>query len=114
MTVKCAFFDFDEVLRTWKYDRETHERLFGIPVDAFNEAAFSPELMIPATRGGITDDEWRAAIGRKLAEFYPDKDVAGAMAHWSSYVGMLVPEVLEIVRVANGVHERRSAVIANL
>ena len=98
MPIKCAFFDFDGVLRTWKYDRETLERLFGIPVDAFDEAAFSPESVIRAIRGEITDEEWRAGIGRILAERYPDKDVAGAMAHWSSHYGVLVPEVLEIVQ----------------
>jgi putative hydrolase of the HAD superfamily len=98
MPIRCAFFDFDEVLRTWKYDRGTHERLFGTLVDAFDEAAFSPESLGPALRGEVTDEEWRAGIGQTVAERFPDKDVAGALAHWSSYYGVLVPEVLEIVQ----------------
>lgn len=98
MAIKCVFFDFDEVLRTWEYETDGLGEVFGIPLDAFREVAFDPENSTPAIRGEITDEEWRTNVGRILAERFPDRDVDGAMQMWSSRSGELFPEVLEIVR----------------
>lgn len=96
--IKCAFFDFDGVLRNWDYDMLTVEALHGIPLDAFREVAFAPENVVPAIRGEITDEEWRANVGSILKIRHPDRDVEVAMETWSSRTGELVPEVLEIIR----------------
>ena len=61
--IKCVFFDFDGVLRNWEYDQESLDAVFGIPIDVFREVAFAPENVVPAVRGEITDEEWRANVG---------------------------------------------------
>lgn len=95
--IKCVFFDFDEVVRTWQYEVDALGEMFGIPLETFREIAFSPESVEPAIRGEITDEEWRARVGRTLAERCPDRDTEAAMQMWSCRIGQLIPEVLEIV-----------------
>ena len=96
--IKCVFFDFDGVLRNWEHDWATIGDLYGISLDAFREVAFAPENVVPTVRGEITDEEWRANVGRILKTRFPGRDVEGALEFWSSRTGELVPEVLEIVR----------------
>lgn len=96
--IKCVFFDFDGVLRNWEYDWATIGDLYGISLDAFREVAFAPENVVPAVRGEITDEEWRANVGRILKTRFPGRDVEGALEFWSGRTGELAIEVLEIVR----------------
>ncbi len=96
MPIKCVFFDFDGVLRNWDHDMYGIEGKFGIPLEVVREIAFAPENVVPAVRGLVTDQEWRADVGRILAELFPDKDTAAAIHFWDSQIGELVPEVLEI------------------
>ncbi|MCH8230837.1 MAG: HAD-IA family hydrolase [Chloroflexi bacterium] len=96
--IKCVFFDFDGVLRNWEYDQESLDAVFGIPIDVFREVAFAPENVVPAVRGEITDEEWRANVGRILKTRFPGRDVEGALEFWSGRTGELAIEVLEIVR----------------
>jgi putative hydrolase of the HAD superfamily len=96
--IKCVFFDFDGVLRIWDYEVNGLEEHHGIPRGAMWEIAFAPENVIPAVRGEITDTEWRTNVTRQLLEKFPDSDSAGAMYSWNSRTGVLVPEVLEIVK----------------
>jgi putative hydrolase of the HAD superfamily len=98
IVIKCVIFDFDGVLRNWEYDLFLLERLYGIPLDAFREVAFAPECVGPAIRGEITDEEWMENVGQILKKRYPDQDMDAAMEAWSSRIGELVPEVLEIIR----------------
>jgi putative hydrolase of the HAD superfamily len=98
MAIRCAFFDFDEVLRTWEYEVSDLGEIFGIPLDDFREVAFAREISTPAVRGQITDEEWRANVGKILAERFPDRDVEAAMQMWSGRIGKLIPEVHEIIQ----------------
>jgi len=96
--IKCVFFDFDGVLRNWDYEMDGLEENYGIPLDAMREIAFAPETVNRAVRGEITDEEWRAEVGRTLARRFPEKDAAGAIKFWDNRIGELVPEVLEIIK----------------
>jgi len=96
--IKCVFFDFDGVLRNWDYEMDGLEENYGIPLDAMQEIAFAPENVNRAVRGEITDEEWRADVGRTLARRFPEKDAAGAIKFWDNRIGELVPEVLEIIK----------------
>jgi putative hydrolase of the HAD superfamily len=96
--IKCVFFDFDGVLRNWEYEMDGLEENYGIPLEAMREIAFAPENVKRAVRGEITDEEWRANVGRILARRFPEKDAAGATKFWDSRIGELVPEVLEIIK----------------
>ncbi len=98
MAIRCVLFDFDGVLRNWDYDQANVGVTYGISLDAFRDAAFAPETVVPVIRGEITHEEWVSNIGRILKIRFPDKDVKGALETWSSRAGELVPEVLEIVR----------------
>ncbi|MDA1280487.1 MAG: HAD-IA family hydrolase [Chloroflexi bacterium] len=98
MAIKCAFFDFDGVLRNWDYDMDGLEENYGISLEAFREVAFAPENVEPAIRGEISDQEWRVNVGRILSARFPDRDVKAASDFWTSRTGELVPEVLEIIR----------------
>ena len=97
MPIKCVFFDFDGVLRNWDYEINGLEENYGIPLEAMREIAFAPENVDPAVRGLITDEEWRANVGRILAARFPEKDAAGAIRFWDTRIGELVAEVLEII-----------------
>lgn len=98
MAIRCVFFDFDGVLRNWEYDQESLKTVFGIPIDAFREVAFAPENVVPAIRGEITDEQWRANVGQIMKTRFPDRDVEAATTAWDRRTGELVPEVLDIVR----------------
>lgn len=95
--IKCVFFDFDGVLRSWDREVNRLEEDHGIPRGAMWEIAFAPENVIAAVRGEVTDAEWRADVARQLSEKFPDGDITGAMHTWNSSTGVLVPEVLAIV-----------------
>ena len=98
MAIKCAFFDFDDVLRSWEYELDGIEENFGIPLNVFREVAFAPENLLPAIRGEVTDEEWRGKVCQILIDRFPDKDAQGAWDTWSVRKGELIPEVLEIIR----------------
>jgi putative hydrolase of the HAD superfamily len=96
MPIKCVFFDFDGVLRTWHYDEQRFQDEFGIPIEAFREVAFAKEHVNPAIRGHVTNEEWRAGVGEVLKERYPADKVDAAIADWNQRNGKLIPEVLAI------------------
>ena len=97
MPIKCVFFDFDGVLRSWDYEANTMEEEYGFPHGGMWEVAFTPENVVPAIRGEITDEQWRSNVAQMLTEKFPDSDVSGAMDAWQKHYGVLVPEVLEII-----------------
>ena len=78
MAIKCAFFDFDDVLRSWEYELDDIEETYGIPLDVFREVAFAPENLLPAIYGEVTDEEWRGKVCQILIDRFPDKDAKGA------------------------------------
>ena len=97
MPIKCVFFDFDGVLRSWDYEANTMEEEYGFPHGGMWEVAFTPENVVPAIRGEITDEQWRSNVAQMLTEKFLDSDVSGAMDAWQKHYGVLVPEVLEII-----------------
>ena len=97
MPIKCVFFDFDGVLRSWDYEANTMEAEYGFPHGGMWAVAFTPENVIPAIRGEIADEQWRSNVAQLLTEKFPDSDVSGAMYAWQKHHGVLVPEVLEII-----------------
>lgn len=97
MAIKCVFFDFDGVLRSWDYEANTMEEEYGFPHGGMWDIAFSPEIVFPAIRGEITDEEWRSNVAQLVTEKFPDGDILGAMDAWQTHHGVLVPEVLEII-----------------
>lgn len=98
MAIECAFFDFDDVLRTWEYQLDGMEEEFGVPLSAFREVAFAPENLEPAITGLVTDEQWRARVRSILVGRYPEKDANGAWQAWVSRRGVIIPEVLDLIR----------------
>ena len=98
MAIKCAFFDFDGVLRSWDYEANSLEEAHGIPRGAMWEIVFAPENVVPAVRGEITDEAWRSNVCRILIEKFPENDAQGAWDAWSSSSGELFPDVLSIIQ----------------
>jgi putative hydrolase of the HAD superfamily len=97
MPIKCVFFDFDEVIRTWEHEFYDFYENTGIPLDAFVEIAFDPSKYESAIRGKESGESWRAEVGRVLTERFPVADVESALRFWASRNGELIPDVLEIV-----------------
>ncbi len=96
--IKCVFFDFDEVLRSWEYQLDGLEENFGIPLAVFREVAFAPENLDPAITGLVTDEQWRGRVKQILVNRFPELDAEGAWETWSGRTGVLIPEVLELIR----------------
>jgi putative hydrolase of the HAD superfamily len=95
--IKCVFFDFDEVLRSWEYALDGLEDEFGVPLSAFREVALAPENVGLAITGQVTDEEWRGRVRKILTERFPDHDVAGAWQAWENRPGVITPDVLELI-----------------
>ena len=99
MPIKCVFFDFDEVVRTWEHEFDRLSDYSGIPLDAFVEIAFDRSRIESAIRGEESAESWWNEVSRVLGERFPVEDVESAMRFWASRKGELVPDVLDIVRV---------------
>ncbi len=98
MAIECAFFDFDDVLRTWEYQLDGLEEEFGVPLSAFREVAFAPENLEPAITGLVTDEQWRARVRNILVSRFPEHDANGAWQAWAGRNGVIIPEVLDLIR----------------
>lgn len=98
MAIKCVFFDFDEVIRTWKHEFDDLYESTGIPLNAFVEIAFDPLRSEAAIRGKESNESWRGGIGRVLAERFSGREAESAMQFWAKRNGEIVPGVLEIVQ----------------
>lgn len=98
MPIKCVFFDFDDVLRTWEYQLDGIQEKFGIPLSVFCEVAFASENLEPAITGQVTDEMWRGRVRSILVDRFPDLDAGGAWDMWSNRTGVLIPEVLELIK----------------
>lgn len=95
---RALLIDLDGVIRTWRsQDNPDHERGFGLPPGSIAQVAFTPERLVPAITGQVTDSVWRAQIAAELARLFPAADVAGAVAWWSASPGETVPQVVELV-----------------
>lgn len=97
MAIKCVFFDFDEVIRSWEHEFDGLSDYSGIPIDAFVEIAFDPSRYESSNRGDESDESWRNEVSRVLGERFPARNVEQAMQYWSSRNGEPMPGVLELV-----------------
>lgn len=96
--IKCVFFDFDDVIRTWEYQLNGLEEEFGVPLSAFRRVAFASEILEPAITGQVSDEMWRERVRQILVTQFPDSDADGAWQAWVSRHGVLIPEALDVVK----------------
>jgi putative hydrolase of the HAD superfamily len=62
--------------------------------------AFSPELLLPAITGHISDATWRRRIADRLARVIGPEDAVRAVTAWSESAGAVDAEVLALVTAA--------------
>jgi len=97
--VGAVLCDLDGVLRLW--DQEWMGGLdaaYGLPASTLAGAAFRAERLDPAITGGVTDEEWRAAVAGDLAERCGSADRARELvAAWSAQPARVDREVLELL-----------------
>ena len=77
------------------------EREGGLPEGAIRRAAFALELLLPAVRGEVSDEQWRGLVATKLAQAHPFAGAQLAMRTWSAASGCCRTEC----RVASDVTE---------
>ena len=87
MAIKCVFFDFDEVVRTWGHEFDGISDYSGIPLDVFVEIAFDPLRYEAAIRGKEPAESWWSEIARVLCERFPARNVKQAMQYLASRNG---------------------------
>jgi putative hydrolase of the HAD superfamily len=97
MAIKCVFFDFDEVVRTWEHEFDGLTDYSGIPLDVFVEIAFNPSRYEAAIRGEESAEAWWGEIARVLRERFPARNVESAMRYRSTRNGELMSDVLQLV-----------------
>ena len=100
--------DLDGVVRRWDGENDRRaEREGGLPEGAIRRAAFAPELLVPAIRGEVSDEQWRDQVVTRLAQAHPFADTRLAMRIWSAASGAVDPDVISVVRACR----RRSKVV---
>ncbi len=89
--------DFDGVVRRWNADDTAIEKRCDLPTGAIRRIAFSPELLLPAISGAVSDEAWRQSVRAELRRQYPGSSAQEAVAQWSSSPGELEPRVLAVL-----------------
>lgn len=97
MSPTALLVDFDGVIRRWSSDDAAIEKDCGLPVGAIRRIAFSPELLLPAISGAVTDEAWRQNAASELDRQYPGSSAHDAVVRWSSSPGELEPQVLAVL-----------------
>jgi putative hydrolase of the HAD superfamily len=95
----AALCDVDGVLRLWDPDGMPGlDRAYGLPVGTLAGIAFAPERLQPAITGRVTDGAWRRSVAEALVGLCGSAERAQALtAEWSSLVGRVDKQVLEIL-----------------
>ena len=110
--IQAILIDLDGVLRVWNPANDTEaEKTTGLPSGAVLKAAFSPDLLLPAITGQVSDEAWRRQVVDRLRLGYPNADVEQAVRIWSASAGEVNQEVLEIIRGCR--QKARVALITN-
>jgi putative hydrolase of the HAD superfamily len=89
--------DLDGVIRRWSNDDAAIEKHCGLPIGAIRRIAFSPEFLLPAISGAVTDEAWRQNAASELHRQYPGSSAHEAIARWSTSPGELEPGVLAVL-----------------
>ncbi|WP_436776597.1 HAD-IA family hydrolase [Yinghuangia sp. YIM S09857] len=80
---EAVLCDIDGVLRHWPAT-DALEQAHELPPGALPAAAFAPARLLPAITGEITDEQWRAAVARDLADACGSKERAhAAVVAWT-------------------------------
>ena len=96
---RALLIDLDGVIRVWNpADDRCAERIGGLPHGTLTRAAFSPDLLLPAITGGMSDARWRERIVERLRSEFPGADAGRAVRAWSEGAGGVDPEVIALVR----------------
>jgi HAD superfamily hydrolase (TIGR01509 family) len=91
----ALLIDFDGVLRQWP---DLADWPYAITEAEIRGVAFGPALLKQAILGEIKDDVWRQVIVRGLARSHDLSESQSAVDLWSSSSGVLVPEVVGLLR----------------
>lgn len=97
MPYRALLIDLDGVIRHWEEPEESVETRFGLPASSIATIAFTPELLLPAITGGVTDAQWRSSVAQQLARNFQGCDAAGAVANWSASPGEVDLETLALL-----------------
>jgi putative hydrolase of the HAD superfamily len=100
-----VLFDLDGVIRHFASSRVSAiEAAAGLPLGSIQATAFSDGLLNQATAGLISDDAWRDEIAARLAVDFPAASAREAVREWSSSIGAIDAEMIEIVRACRARH----------
>ncbi len=98
MPATALLVDFDGVLRRWPASDDAIERAHGLPVGSIRTAAFNQPLLADLVEGRLSDEDWRTRTAARMQSQHPGVDVAGAIAQWSSGLGEIDTELLQVLR----------------
>ncbi|WP_101254150.1 HAD-IA family hydrolase [Streptomyces barkulensis] len=105
-TVLC---DVDGVLRHWPVPGHADlDRAHGLPEGTLSAAAFAPARLRPAITGEITDEQWRSAVAKDIAEVCRSRERARNLVNaWSNLeprvdhqVATLLKNIRKVAKVA--------------
>jgi putative hydrolase of the HAD superfamily len=109
VSVEAVVFDLDGVIRHWNDDElDEVELAHGLEPREILEVAFSERLGSAAVTGRLTYREWMDAIRAEVLGRH-GPSVAPALDVWEANVGVVDPEMVELVRAL-----RRQATVALL
>ena len=91
----ALLIDFDGVLRQWPYLADWPHEITEAEVRG---VAFAPALLRPAILGEVQDEAWRAEIVSGLARSHDPSESQSAVDLWSRGAGVLVPDVIGLLR----------------
>ena len=97
--IKAILTDLDGVVRRWDpgiFQRA--EDAAGLPRDTLPNTAFEPDLLLRATTGRISDENWREEVVRRLRHQFPEADAGEGVRLWSLSPGEIDPEVLDLLQ----------------
>jgi len=96
--IRSLLVDLDGVLRFWDPSNDIQaEGAYGLPVGSIRATAFTPDLLLLAITGRISDEEWRRRIADRLKLHVPHRDAVRAVTAWSESLGEVNPDVLALV-----------------
>jgi len=109
--IKAILLDLDGVVRNWPLENDRRaEQAAGLPLGAIRQAAFAPELLLPAITGQVRDEVWRERVVDRLRRDFPEADPEAAVRLWSAWPGEVNRDVLDLVRACR---QRRPVILVS-
>lgn len=97
--IKAVLTDLDGVVRRWDPGIFIQaETAAGLPRDALPNTAFEPDLLLRATTGRISDENWRREVEVRLQQQFPAADAGEAVRLWSLSPGEIDSDVLDLLQ----------------